>query len=112
MENNNYVQLCVIQGCYLGSTTPEQFEDDMKKSFQCDIKFAEQVKTLPDPNDFEKKTGGRTDLLFYINSKDIPRFAVMRLRFGVRWWEDVIATCNGGGKIYPPEILEKYPKTW
>ena len=43
-------------------------------------------------------------------NKDIGKFAVKRLSMGIRWWEDVLG--NGNGKLYPSEILEKYPKTW
>jgi len=50
------------------------------------------------------------DLFFYIADKDISKFAVPRLQMGIRWWEDVLG--NGNGKLYPREILEKYPKTW
>jgi hypothetical protein len=38
------------------------------------------------------------------------KFAIPRLNMGIRWYEDVLG--NGGDKLYPTEILEKYEKTW
>jgi hypothetical protein len=32
----------------------------------------------------------RTDVLFYVASDDIPKFAVPRLAVGIRWLEDVM----------------------
>ena len=48
--------------------------------------------------------------LCVLHSADIGKFAVPRLKAGIRWWEDVLA--NGGGPLYGEEILKKYPVTW
>lgn len=50
-------------------------------------------------------TGGRNDLLFWVDDRDIPRFAVPRLAYGMRWYEDYIESENA---IVPPEIIERY----
>lgn len=110
--SDKFTQLCVWPGTLLGDNTVQDFENFFKeKGFT--VKFAEEVVTLPDRTPYGEVvegTGGRHDLFFYIASSDILQFAVPRLGMGIRWWEDVIG--NGGGKIYPQEILDKYPVTW
>lgn len=59
------------------------------------------VDTLPG----QGGPGGRTDLLFTIHAKDIPRCAMRRLQFGMRWWCDVKAQDS---KIYPRDLLDAY----
>ena len=107
-----FKQLCVWPGTYLGDTTVQGFEDFFKNEYGVTVKFAEEVKTLPDVEDGRvvEGTGGRHDIFFYIASEDISIFAIPRLAIGIRWWEDVIG--NGGGSIYPQSILDKYPVTW
>lgn len=99
-------QLCVMQGTTLGNSTPKDFEEFFKeKGFT--VKFAEQVKT----NELLIDNTYRTDLLFYIEDSEIPRFATWRLEMEIRWWEDVVKY-NAGADYYPAEILEKYPINW
>jgi len=105
-EKNNYTQLCVLQATTLGETTPKEFEDYWKEEFGVRVKFAEEVRTL---QVFENGEN-RVDLFFYIHTEDIPKFALPRLKIGVRWWEDVLL--NNGGKYYYRETLEKYKPTW
>lgn len=107
----NYNQLCV----WPGTTLEESTGEDLEKFFQEQgfrVKFAEEVITLPDVKDSRvvEGTGGRHDLLFYIHNEDITKFAIPRLRMGIRWWEDVFY--NHGEGIYPQSIIDKYPKTW
>jgi len=100
IEMGKYNQLCVWPACYLGEYTPEMFVEFMSEKFGVRIKFAEEVTT----------TGGRIDLLFYVNDDDICNFAVKRLAYGIRWWEDVLD--NGQGAEYLEATLKKYPYTW
>ena len=37
----------------------------------------------------------------------MPKFAVKRFTFGMRWWEDVYF--NGGEGIYPIDFRRAYP---
>ena len=101
-------QLCVWPGTVVGDNkkVQEDFVKFFKDELGVTVKYETEVKTLPD----ETGPGGRNDLFFYIADDDISKFAVPRLSMGVRWWEDVLG--NGGGKLYPTEILEKYKKTW
>ena len=112
MKNGTFNQLCVWEGVLLGESTVEEFESFFKDDgFR--VKFADEYKTLPDVDEnglFIEDTGGRNDLLFYINDEDVAKFAIWRLRYGIRWWEDFLA--NGHGDIVPKEILDKYPYGW
>ena len=103
-------QLCVLEGCLMPKGGAKKLESFFKDEMGVTVKFETEVKTLPDPGDLGMKTGGRNDIFFYIADDDIMKFAVPRLSMGIRWYEDVLG--NGGGKLYPTEVLEKYKKTW
>ena len=103
---NQFNQLCVWPGTVVGKDEITALEAFFKDEMGVTIKYETEVKTLPD----ETGPGGRNDLFFYIADDDISKFAVPRLSMGIRWYEDVLG--NGGGKLYPTEILEKYEKTW
>ena len=106
--DKNYTQLCVWPACVLGEdNSPETFETFMQNEFGVRVKFAEEVETTIPQADFP---GFRHDLFFYIHSEDIPKFAVKRLMYEIRWWEDVLG--NGHGSDYSLATLEKYPDTW
>ena len=107
---NQFNQLCVLQGCLMPEGGAKELETLFKDEMGVTVKFETEVKTLPAPGDLGMKTGGRNDLFFYIADDDIMKFAIPRLNMGIRWYEDVLS--NGGGDIYPTEILEKYEKTW
>ena len=109
---SQFNQLCVWPGTVVGDSkkVQEDFVKFFKDELGVTVKYETEVKTLPDPGDLGMKTGGRNDLFFYIADDDIMKFAVPRLQMGIRWYEDVLG--NGGGKLYPKEILEKYEKTW
>ena len=90
---------------------PEGGESELTEfftdNFGVSVKFETQVETLPDSPDCTE-SGGRNDIFFYISDDDVMKFATARFQLGVRWYEDVLD--NGGGKLYPSEILEKYSK--
>ena len=111
MAKKEFNQLCVLEGTIVGNSkkVQEDFIKFFKDEMGVEVKYETEVKTLPD-NPECTESGGRNDLFFYIADKDISKFAIPRLRMGIRWWEDVLN--NGNGKLYPEEILEKYPKTW
>ena len=106
---NQFNQLCVLQGTIMPEGGAKELEAFFKKEMGVTVKFETEVKTLPDTPECTE-TGGRNDLFFYIADDDIGKFAVPRLQMGIRWYEDVLG--NGGGKLYPTEVLEKYEKTW
>lgn len=95
-----YTQLCVWQGTELGKHTPQDFEAWIAETFNgTRIKFSEAITT----------SSGRVDLFFWVHSEDIPKFAVPRLAYEIRWWEDVL---GNGGSEYSNETYRKYPRTW
>lgn len=111
---NDYSQLCVWHGTtVLNSDHPhtvEQFEAWMMEEFGVRAKYEAEIKTNPDRDKYNNpvpETGGRTDLFFYVHNEDLGKFAIARIPYGIRWWEDVID--NGNGYLYPSNITEKYP---
>ena len=106
---NQFNQLCVMEGTLMPEGGAKELETFFKNEMGVTVHFETEVKTLPDEPGCTL-TGGRNDLFFYIADDDIGKFAVPRLSMGIRWYEDVLG--NGGGKLYPTEILEKYEKTW
>lgn len=100
MKTKQFTQLCVWPGTVVGKDQTKEFEKFMKKEFKSRVKYETEVVLK----------NGRNDLLFYIHTDDINKFAVPRLSYGIRWWEDVLG--NGNGKDYPKTILSQYPKTW
>ena len=110
---NQFNQLCVMQGCLMPKGGAKELEAFFKDEMGVTVKFETEVKTLPNSDKNGNPipmTGDRNDLFFYIADDDISKFAVPRLSMGVRWWEDVLN--NGNGMFYTDEFLEKYPKTW
>ena len=116
--SKKFSQVCVWPGTVIGNDKIKEFVKFMKDEFGVRVKYLEEISTLPDVKDGEtvKGTGGRNDIFFSVHNDDISKFAVPRLRAGIRWIEDVLASVNGGltedGKptIYPERVLEY--KTW
>ena len=107
-------QICVWPATVIPAGEEEEFKQFIKEEMGGVVGTVEQVLTLPDKdangNDVPD-TGGRNDIFFSIEEgTNLGRFAITRLGYGIRWWEDVHG--NGRADIYPQEILDKYPKTW
>lgn len=85
----------------------ESLEEFFKTEFNIKVTPVGCVYTLPDEGDTTGQTGGRCDYFFYVDSKDVPSFAVARFKFGMRWWEDIYF--NEGENIYPIDFREAYP---
>lgn len=101
-----YSQVCVWPGTVVGQDDIKQFEQWLLHEFNVRAIYCEEVVTLPSRDE----EGGRNDLFFRVHEEDIMNFATRRLAYGIRWWEDVLD--NGGGKLYPPSVKNRYPKTW
>ena len=108
-----FSQLCVWPGTNLGDGTSEDFEAWVSEAFNgTRVKFSEVVETLLDRDvngDPVEGTGGRTDMLFYVHSEDVEKFALRRVAYGIRWWEDAISQSS---HLYDDNVLSKYPDTW
>ena len=114
-NKNNYTQLCVWPATSLDGDTPQYFEQFMLDELGVRVKYHTEVKTLPDLDkngNLIPDTGGRNDLFFYVHNEDIPKFAIPRFRWGIRWWEDVISPINRNKHLYTEEFLENHPPTW
>ena len=105
-------QIVVWEGTVVGKEKVSDFEDWMKDN-GFNVKYLEEFETLPDTwcGKIIKGTGGRNDLLFELGDDvDVGRFAIWRLSYGMRWWEDYLD--NGGYKIVPEKVLKRYPYGW
>lgn len=89
--SNPFSQVVVWPHTLLGDDNTEaDFQQFITEEFDARIKLIGEHRINKD----------RTDLLFYIHSEDIPKFAVARLSWGMRWLEDVMAN---DGSYTPPE---------
>lgn len=95
---DKFSQLVVWEGTIVPPNQFEEFENWIFENFNTRAKHFRQVETLAGLGG----EGGRVDCLFWIHEDDVPQFAVKRLPFGFRWWEDVLS--NGGGVLYAEEL--------
>ena len=84
--------------------TNDEMKDFLKLNLDVDVIPVGTVTTEPD----ESGPGGRMDAVFWLNGKDISRFAVPRFAVGIRWYEDVVG--NKSHLIYPTDFLEWAPE--
>ena len=111
---NQSKQLCVWPGTVLGKSTPQELEQFFLDEMGVRVKYYTEVKTLPDLDEYGEPipdTGDRNDLFFFIHDDDTSKFALPRLRMGIRWWEDVVKY-NDNRHLYTEEFLEANPTTW
>lgn len=103
---SEFKQVVVWPATLVGAENVADFEQFMMEVLGARCKYIEEVKTLPDMKNGEpvEGTGDRNDLLFYVHSDDIVKFAITRLPYGMRWIEDVYG--NDGGYLYPERISE------
>lgn len=84
MNNNTseptFEQVCVWPFTICPPEEAVAFESFMLERFGVRIKYIQENKV----------SENQTDMLFYIASEDIPKFAVPRLGDGIRWLEDVL----------------------
>ena len=93
--NLRNVAVLVWPGTLLAAEQEKEFEKWIKDEIGAVATVLGVVKTLPG----QGGPGGRSDLFFTIRTSDIVNFALWRLQYGMRWWEDVVD--NGGSDIYP-----------
>ena len=101
---DGFTQVCVWQGAVVGEDKIQDFENYMQKEFGVEVQYLEELNTKPNKLNGKSVpgTGGRTDLFFAVKSTDINKFALPRLKAGIRWIEDVYG--NGGGILYPARV--------
>ncbi len=103
--NNNTTEPTFTQVCVWPFTICPPEDAASFEAFILD-KFGSRAKYIGE----NKVSNEQTDLLFYIASEDIPKFAVARFGVGIRWLEDVVANESARGGYYPrPKGVET---TW
>ena len=104
MNNNitepKFEQVCIWPFTLCPSEDAASFEAFIADKFGCRAKYIGENKV----------SDKQTDLLFYIASEDIGKFAVPRLSIGIRWLEDVIDNEVARGGSYP--LPQGVKRTW
>ena len=104
-----FKQAVVWPSILLGDNTPEEFENFILEELKTHAKFIGEFTTGPDYDD--ESSGGRNDLCFYVATEDIPKFAVPRFAFGMRWIEDVLDNEHHSNvEMGAPEDYSIYPE--
>jgi len=112
MENvqrkENYHQVCVVHGLVVEDSEIKEFEEKIEEVLHARIQFLETIVTGPDLENEKpvKDTGGRHDVFFAVHKDDVVKFAVPRMKFGIRWIEDVLAEWNYSSPIYPKRVFD------
>lgn len=104
--NPGFSQVCVWEGTVVAPDTIDEFITFFKDEMGVRVQYLEEVLTAPDIKNGRSvpDTGGRNDLFFAVHKDDIMKFAIPRLRMGIRWIEDVYG--NGHGNLYPARIVQ------
>lgn len=105
----HYSQVCVWENTEVGKENIPDFEDTIAKTFKdTRVEYLEEIITLPGHDG----PGGRVDTFFCVHEDDIEKFAVPRLKAGIRWIEDVIDNADRNwGCLIHPERIRGY-RTW
>jgi hypothetical protein len=107
-RRKNYDTVAVWPGTYLGELSAADFVNWMKTEGGTRAQFLEVIETAPERllnGHAVLGTGGRTDLFFAVHNDDVPRFAIWRLQYGIRWLTDVLNAENYRHTIYPERVL-------
>ena len=94
--------LCVWPATVIEPDEADNFNEWLADEFSVNGEYVEGFETLPD---MEPGSGGRIDTLFRVANADVPKFAVPRLNYGIRWYSDYIDQNRG---IVPKAIIERY----
>lgn len=108
-----YEQLVVCQGLDYKDRDEYKFKEIFKKHHFHKPKIVGVVETLPSKDEHGNiiiGTGGRKDFFFFLDNKDINKFGVWRLSYGMKWFEELFDTNEY--ELYPDEFIQKYPKRW
>ena len=103
---SDFNQKVIWCGTVVGEDKVREFVAWIKDEFDCRAEYVCEYETLAD---LEPGSGGRNDLMFAIHNDDVAKFAVPRLQFEMRWWEDCL---DNFGKIIPPSIKTAHPRSW
>jgi len=110
--DDDYSCLCIWSGTIVEQEDVDsgQVDEFFGKAMKCEhpIRPVGCVYTVPDRDGGQivKDTGGRCDFVFYVHNEDVMRFAVPRLNYGIRWWDDVVS--NKSHIIYPAKFRKAF----
>lgn len=109
--NPNFEKVCVWPGTIVGEEKIAEFEAWMLSDLHTRVQYLEEVATAPNRDGRHpiEGTGGRNDLFFAVHNDDVMKFALPRLKLGIRWIEDVYS--NGDGAFLYPRRIAQY-KCW
>jgi hypothetical protein len=97
-EKNLFTQVCVMHfeddGTIPEANLSEIYIEQLSEHFNVRLKNIGFIKTSKS-----------LDLLFYISTDDIMKFAVKRLAANIRWFEDVVLN---NYSHYSSTVVEKY----
>jgi hypothetical protein len=113
VKPKGFSQVCVWPGTVVGREEAKDFEEFFASEFGVRARYLEEIVTCADRDGDGSPvegTGGRNDLFFAVHDDDVDKFAVPRLKLGIRWIEDVTAPVNGGCALYPERVKEY--RTW
>jgi len=106
-----FTQVCIWPGTVVGSDYIDKFVAVMAAEFDgVRVQYLEEIKTKPDKlrGVMVADTGGRTDVFFAVHEDDLQKFAIPRLKAGIRWFEDVISNERSQSpdySIYPDYVM-------
>jgi len=110
LAKGDYEQACVIHGLICETKEDqEKIINYLLEKYDIHAKFGDCVVTNGSKE--RKEEGGRHDVIFLVNSKDIDKVSAIKCYLGIRWWEDVVSY-NNNAYLYSKEILNKYPVRW
>ena len=94
-DKDAYSTVAVLPGCVVFEENVESVLGDFAHAVGAKhpLLIIGTAVTRPDMEEQDTlapETGGRFDFFFSFNDLDIPRVAIPRLAYGVRWWEDVV----------------------
>jgi len=107
--NKDFHQVCVWPGTEIQNTEREikEFELAIEATAGARIQYLEKILTKPDTDGGGNAifdTGKRSDIFFAVHKDDVGKFAIPRLKLGIRWIEDVLAKGNYRCPIYPDHV--------
>ena len=108
IRNPEFQQVCVWPGTIVEPHQVADFEAFVKQEMGARVQFLEIIHTFPDVDASGapvEDTGGRSDVFFAVHKDDIGAFAVKRLAYGIRWFDDAVSATNGGNRLYPPRVM-------
>jgi hypothetical protein len=106
--NPDFKQVCVWSLVSVCEDEEEDFVKYIASELGTRAQFLETIFTAPDFVDGSpvEGTGGLPYVFFAVHNDDIGKFAVPRLRFGIRWIEDVLDTekFHNQLSLYPARV--------